>query len=651
MAAPLGVPVADLVEALASGPRLLVLDNLEQVVDLAAERVETWLAAAPELRVIGTSRARLRVPGERILELQGLDQDDAVDLFVARARAVGSGPLDAPEIRVSIARLVARLDHLPLAIELAAARSRVLGPEDLLERLDARFRTLATNPAAHPRHQALGAAISWSWDLLDPSERAALARLTAFRGGFDLRAAEPVIGADALDRVQTLRDRSLLVQVPGAAGRVRLGMLESIRAFVSERDPDQVALGREAHARHFASIASDLRRAAGAGRAGRLRLVRERDNLTVAHETARQAGDVEGVLDLAEALEVVLAARGQVATWEALVASTRSSAPGPRAEALALRLLLARGRADEAAEHAQVHVEREPDNPTLLALLGRARRGQQRYDEAAELLQLARTRTTDPVDRAHIDHQLGLVAYDQEHWRASRDAFERASEALTAAGHTQAIGRIRLHLGHVAIELGDLAEAQLLYAEAATAFVEDGDRRGEAIAIVHQALAAQELGDVEAAQAGCAEGLAVHIELGNRRFVAFTHLLQSSLALGAGDGARALSEATAARRILRGVGDERFEAVAAARQAAAHALGARVEAAEHALAEARALADGQDAIVAGVEVLAGFVDLARGDVEGARERIAASSSARGNFARVARRQLARRIGDQAQRTS
>jgi predicted ATPase/DNA-binding CsgD family transcriptional regulator len=210
---------------LARGRSLLVLDNCEHVVDAAAELVDRLLAACPGLTVLATSRERLAVPGEHVLALRPLPGSDAERLFTDRAAV----PVDAAAVR----DLCARLDGLPLAIELAAARSATLGAPGLLTGLGDYLRLLAGGRGREVRHRSLRAVIGWSHDLLDAEEGALFRRLSAFAGGFDLPAAaavggvEPAVAADVLGR---LVDKSLVVHEHG-----RWRLLATVRAVAADK--------------------------------------------------------------------------------------------------------------------------------------------------------------------------------------------------------------------------------------------------------------------------------------------------------------------------------------------------------------------------------------------------------------------------------
>ncbi|HWV85796.1 MAG TPA: BTAD domain-containing putative transcriptional regulator [Capillimicrobium sp.] len=209
-------------------PSLLVLDNCEHVVGAVAELVAFLVSTTADLTVLTTSRAPLAIAAERVYQLGQLDAADAARLFADRARAARPGvALDDETVR----RIVARLDGLPLAIELAAARVRAMSVEEIDRRLEDRFALLRGGDRAAPdRHQTLLAVIDWSWNLLEEHERRALRWLALFNDGFTLDAAASVLGDEALDAVQGLVDQSLLSVREAPAG-VRYRMLETVREF------------------------------------------------------------------------------------------------------------------------------------------------------------------------------------------------------------------------------------------------------------------------------------------------------------------------------------------------------------------------------------------------------------------------------------
>jgi len=209
-------------------PTLLVLDNCEHVVDAVAALVAFLLVTARDLLVVTTSRAPLNIAAERVVLLGQLDAADGVALFVRRARAARpTAELDHDVV----SEVVTRLDGLPLAIELAAARIRAMSLEELRARLADRFALLRGKDRSAPaRHQTLTAVIAWSWDLLSAEEQRALAWLARFHDGFGSSAAESMLGPGAQDLVESLVDQSLLAVVE-SGGVVRYRMLETVREF------------------------------------------------------------------------------------------------------------------------------------------------------------------------------------------------------------------------------------------------------------------------------------------------------------------------------------------------------------------------------------------------------------------------------------
>ncbi len=233
---------------------LLLLDNCEHLLDGAAAAVEALLHHAPDLRVLATSRAPLGVDGEQVLRLSGLEADAAAALFRDRAAAAGGPPEDA-----AVGELCRRLDGLPLAIELAAGRTRSLTATEIMERLDERFDMLAVwGRRSAPRHWTLRAAIAWSYELLAEPQRRLFERLSVFARGCTLAEAEAVCGGDDLARahVAGLLDELVahsLVVADVARGRTVYGMLETLREFAAEQlsERGEAARLRDRHADHY----------------------------------------------------------------------------------------------------------------------------------------------------------------------------------------------------------------------------------------------------------------------------------------------------------------------------------------------------------------------------------------------------------------
>jgi predicted ATPase/class 3 adenylate cyclase len=267
---------ASLADFLRAKGLLLVLDNCEHLLDAVAGFVEEVVSASPNVVVLATSREGLGVSGERIFVVRSLDvpaesgaQDtEAVRLFVERAADAKAGFVLTDANAPDVARLVRRLDGIPLAIELAAARVRSLTPGELADRVDERFRLLAGGRrTAVERHQTLQRAIDWSYDLLSPTEQRALDRLAVFIGDFSLAAAEAVTADEAIDALEVmdllgrLVDKSLVL-AEDTDGHTRYRLLETIRQYAQARleASGDAAAFRHKHASHFATVATEAGR-------------------------------------------------------------------------------------------------------------------------------------------------------------------------------------------------------------------------------------------------------------------------------------------------------------------------------------------------------------------------------------------------------
>ncbi|MFI1681352.1 AfsR/SARP family transcriptional regulator [Streptomyces sp. NPDC020607] len=299
-------PVALLVEYCAPRSLLLLLDNCEHVIGAAAELAETLLTHCPGLTILATSREPLGVPGEAVRPVEPLPPDPAHRLFTERAVAVRPG-FDAAGDAEAVAEICRRLDGLPLAIELAAARLRLLTPRQIADRLDDRFRLLTSGSrTVLPRQQTLRAVVDWSWDLLDEAERAVLREASVFAGSWDLPAAEAVCTAPATDLIGALVDKSLVVAVPspGPVGGMRYRLLETIHEYATERAAETPALLAAAEARHSAYFRELVARAEPLLRSAEQlpwisRLETDLDNIRAALQRTAAEGDVAGAIDMA----------------------------------------------------------------------------------------------------------------------------------------------------------------------------------------------------------------------------------------------------------------------------------------------------------------------------------------------------------------
>ncbi|MGW7140337.1 AfsR/SARP family transcriptional regulator [Streptomyces xanthophaeus] len=316
-------PLDRLTEHCARRHLLLLLDNCEHVIGAAAELAERLLTHCPGVQVLATSREPLGVPGESLRPVEPLPDPVALRLLGDRGAAArpGFSTADDPAAAAEICR---RLDGLPLAIELAAARLRLLTPRQIADRLDDRFRLLTSGArTVLPRQQTLRAVVDWSWDLLDEAERTVLRRLSVFAGGCDLAAAEAVCAhaphalpglpglpdlPDVADVLGSLVDKSLVVAAPGPDGSgMRYRLLETVGEYAGERlaetEGDRVATERRhlVHYRELARTTEPLLRGHGQ-RAAADRLATEYENLRTALRRAVAARDVDEVLCLVHSL-------------------------------------------------------------------------------------------------------------------------------------------------------------------------------------------------------------------------------------------------------------------------------------------------------------------------------------------------------------
>lgn len=322
-------PSSDLADYLENKSLLVVLDNCEHLTDACAVLASKLLAAAPGLRILVTSRHVLGVEGEQILSVPPLSTPDgeaevgagdptryeSVSLFLDRAASVAPGFAITEGNRAAVVELCRRLDGIPLAIELAAVWLRILSPVQILERLEDRFRLLASGrPAAPARQQTLDATVGWSFDLCSPAEQVMWARLSVFSGGFDLEAAEEVCAGDEISRddvlnlVASLVNKSIVLRHQATEHHTAwYQMLESIRQYGAGRvtDPDQVRALRLRHRDHYRSLAHRFAdEGFGPSQADWfIRLRRESGNIRAALEFClTEPGEAAGACDIAASI-------------------------------------------------------------------------------------------------------------------------------------------------------------------------------------------------------------------------------------------------------------------------------------------------------------------------------------------------------------
>jgi predicted ATPase/class 3 adenylate cyclase len=490
LAEALGAEAGD-VEAIAGrlrGKRThVVLDNVEQLLPDAARYIAGLADAAPSLRLLVTSREALRIGAETQLELPPLPADDAADLFVSRARSV------RPDVDRSavVDELCERLDHLPLAVELAAARTKLLSPEALLQRLAARL-DLPAPRDADPRHATLNATIAWSYDLLDKAERRLFARLAVFRGGCTLEAAEEVCSAD-LDTLASLLDKSLLRRRQAGDGSDRFWMLETIREFAGNRlsELGDMEAVQRAHALRLLELAT---RAGSTeyetmGRAQLDLIAAELDNVRAALDWCLASDPTLG-LELAVALEGFWVIREPVegAGWEARMLDSASDAP-PELRAAGWRAL---GGAFD--------------------IVGERDRAEPCYRESLELFE----RIGDEEEIAFLRFRLGANAVNRGDTEAGWPLIEASLEDFRRLAQPAREAQALSYLASKADSEGDLDGAVELSLRSVALVRSVGWSWWEGMELIGTAEFERRRGNHAAARGRAQEALVLAVELGNR---------------------------------------------------------------------------------------------------------------------------------------
>jgi len=510
-----------LAEHVAEKSLLLLLDNFEHVVE-AADALGDLLAACPNLRLLVTSREVLRLPAEQAYPVPPLEPQDGTDLFVARAQAVDPAFVTS----AAVAALCARLEQLPLALELAAARVRVLSPEQLLDRLSRRLDVLKAGRGVDPRQQTLRATIEWSHDLLTEDERRLFARLAVFRGGCTLESAEEVCDAD-LDILQSLVDKSL-VRVREVN---RFWMLETIREYASERLEDSAEADelRRRHAEHFLALAEEAEPYTLRLDRGWLdRLEGEADNLRAALDWLAAVGETQLVLRLAGALVDYWGAKGHLAEGcrrleDALAADKSSTAA--RAKALNGAADMAVGQADSelARSHAReaLALHRQLGDTWgaagSLYLLGHTAADDQDYERARELWEESRLLFDELGDRYYTLLAMRMLAWAYDELGdadRARTLKESVLEEARAAGYKHVQIHALESLAHAAGPQGNVEEATTLLKEAYEVNREVGDQFREAVIVCRFARVLAFAGKAEAAARVLATGVMLYEEMG-----------------------------------------------------------------------------------------------------------------------------------------
>jgi predicted ATPase/class 3 adenylate cyclase len=532
-----GEPISKtLASYLAEKQMLLVLDNFEQVLDAAGDVAELP-ARCPRLSLLVTSRERLRVAGERVFAVSPLQLPDeqghlgsvaaneAVALFAARAaEATGEFALNA-ENAATVAVICRRLDGLPLAIELAAARTASLPPAALLQRLDHSLKLLTGGRRdAEERQRTLRATIEWSYDLLDPAEQALFARLSVFVDGCLIEAADRVgdpdssLGIDILDGLDSLVEKNLVRQRADPADEPRYWMLETIREYARDRLNDSGERD-DAHSRH-AYYYLDLAERAKPELTSEKQLVWLRrihgdlDNLRLAFRWFGESGAVDEALRLATAVWRALWLRGYLSEgrrWlRSALAGGEASSERVRIEALRAAAGLAHWQGDDGDESAL----------------------------AEEALALAR-RSGHEADLAGALLSTGQAAISLSDFERAEQLLQESMELARERGETRAICMALGSLGTLHRTAGRPGRARELWQESLPLIRAVGDRYGTAIILFGLAFVAIEEGQPDAAPPILVEALQLARELDYREGIAYFLEGAAAVAASRGDPERA----------------------------------------------------------------------------------------------------------------
>ena len=478
----------DLADEIGGKCLLLLLDNFEHLIE-AARELSALLGACPQLRLLVTSRERLQLAGEHEYPVPALVPPDGLELFSARARALGVELEGDPAAR----ELCERLDNLPLALELAAARTKLFSPAQLLERLGQRLDLFKGGRDVDPRQRTLRATIEWSYELLDSEEQRLFARLSVFAGGCAYDAAEEICGADE-DTLQSLLDKSLLRRRDGPAGEPRYWMLETIRQFAAERldeSDEQEAIARR-HAGWHAELADRLQDPTRDGEPeATARLTAEIDNLRIALEWIAGHDDPRPGLLIVWGLWYFWGTRGLVAEglrWARWAVAEAPEAP-PKERTFGLlgasELFRSFGDPDLAVRLKRELVEQfrelgsERRVASTLGDLADMLADTGRFDEARRLGREALALRRKLGTRWGIAHALGSLAMVEFHagnFARARELNEEAIMFLEDQAVPTNLAAAALMAGEAARRTGDLAGAAPLLLRALRLFQELGQR-------------------------------------------------------------------------------------------------------------------------------------------------------------------------------
>jgi predicted ATPase/DNA-binding winged helix-turn-helix (wHTH) protein len=601
VAAALGVqvtgqdPAASLGHAIAGRGRcLLIVDNFEQVSAFAPATVGRWLERAALASFLVTSRERLHIAGETLFPIEPLPiETDAVELFRVRAQAQHPDlSLNAEDVE-SVKRTVRLVDGLPLAIELAAARVRVLSLAQIAERMRDRFRVLVGARGAPDRQLTMRAAIDWSWNLLTPWEQSALALCSVFEGSFTLSAAEALLDLSrwpeappVADVIEALIDKSVLrVSMPGLGTGGELDepqfrMYLSVHEYASERldalDPEFRRLAEERHGRFFAGFGSEesLHTSTAEEQIRRRRTqTLALDNLIAAFRRAVERGDVETMLPAYCAICEVLEIRGPIASavelgarlpplaadaGELLVAGHLS-----RARALWLRgemdtgaslldaiITLTSERGDRRREGVAHHLL-----GAILRDTGRAAEALPHYERALLLHREVGNRLAE----ARVLSSLGTVYLDEARHEEAKAHYHAALAAHRAIGNVGDPYRPLNNLALVAMNTGDFDEARRLWSESLELSRRSGDRRTEGLVLANMGYLAGLSGRPQEALVLTEAALLIHRQVGDRQIEGKVLDNLGVLRLGLGEPDEAIRCLEASLAIAVEVGDRQLE--------------------------------------------------------------------------------------------
>ena len=550
-----------LLERLRGRRTLVLLDNCEHLLGACAALAGVLLRACPELKVLATSREALGVEGETVhavptltLPPEGLrgveahEGFESVRLYVERAKLV------VPEFRLTeanapvVGEICRRLDGIPLALELAAARARVLSVEQILAKLDDRFRLLTGgSKTALPRQQTLRAAIQWSYDMLAPREQEFFRRLAVFAGGWSLEGAVAVVEENAdefeiLDLLALLVDKSLAVVDRAGGEGARYRFLESVRQFALERlrETDEEPALRERHLEHFLALAESAEGELMGPNQGTWvqRLDADGENLLAALDASRDLpdGPIRG-LRLAGSVARFWSTRGRYL--------------------LGLRALTRALDADAKARAAKGDATSDPARGKALVRAGGLAIYLCDLDAAAPLIEesLATYEVLGDrkgIARAHAG-MATLAAYRGD-FDTSREHGMKSLELYRETGDKRGIAGTLHNLGYLALLQGDWAEASPAYEQALALVREVGDREHTALALADLAIASQGLERPDRAHAQLAEALGMVIEVSAPREGAYALEAAAVLAEAWGEPARAARFAGAAQALRETIG-------------------------------------------------------------------------------------------------